>query len=113
MTDFERYEHARNELKGHGHWVNTLALNTDHVLRSGPYSQEAEKFKDLAEKKAHPCGTSPVPGVSSFKGLLSHFDILYRMSFSACSIIFMDRVNLMNFHIISSRRSPPRSATTR
>eukprot|EP00438_Fugacium_kawagutii_P015011 Skav227509 [mRNA] locus=scaffold282:276428:281225:+ [translate_table: standard] len=41
-----------NELKGHGHWVNTLALNTDYVIRSGPYSHEPAKFKDLAEKKA-------------------------------------------------------------
>ena len=41
----------RNELKGHGHWVNTLALNTDYVIRSGPYSHEPAKFKDLSEKK--------------------------------------------------------------
>jgi len=40
-----------NELKGHGHWVNTLALNTDYVIRSGPYSHEPAKFKDLSEKK--------------------------------------------------------------
>mmetsp|Transcript_24754 Transcript_24754/g.44080 ORF Transcript_24754/g.44080 Transcript_24754/m.44080 type:complete len:514 (+) Transcript_24754:45-1586(+) len=40
------------ELKGHGHWVNTLALNTDYVIRSGPYApQEDRKFKDLEEKK--------------------------------------------------------------
>ncbi|CAL1284448.1 unnamed protein product [Larinioides sclopetarius] len=24
-------------LKGHGHWVNTIALNTDYVMRTGPY----------------------------------------------------------------------------
>lgn len=41
-----------SELKGHGHWINTLALNTDYVLRSGPYTHEAEKFKDLEEKRA-------------------------------------------------------------
>ncbi|CAK9092084.1 Notchless protein homolog 1 [Durusdinium trenchii] len=40
-----------SELKGHGHWVNTLALNTDYVLRSGPFTHEPQKFKDLAEKK--------------------------------------------------------------
>mmetsp|Transcript_71499 Transcript_71499/g.232355 ORF Transcript_71499/g.232355 Transcript_71499/m.232355 type:complete len:518 (-) Transcript_71499:123-1676(-) len=39
------------ELKGHGHWVNTLALNTDYVLRSGPYTHEDQKFKDLEEKR--------------------------------------------------------------
>lgn len=41
-----------SELKGHGHWVNTLALNTDYVLRAGPYTHEEPKFKDLDEKKA-------------------------------------------------------------
>lgn len=41
-----------NELKGHGHWINTLALNTDYVIRSGPYSHEGGKFKGLEEKKA-------------------------------------------------------------
>jgi len=41
------------ELKGHGHWINTLALNTDYVLRSGPYTHEtmARVFKDLEEKR--------------------------------------------------------------
>jgi ribosome assembly protein 4 len=24
-------------LRGHAHWVNTLALNTDYVMRTGPY----------------------------------------------------------------------------
>lgn len=24
-------------LEGHGHWVNQLALNTDYVMRTGPY----------------------------------------------------------------------------
>ena len=24
-----------NDLKGHGHWVNTLALSTDYVLQTG------------------------------------------------------------------------------
>lgn len=24
-------------LEGHAHWVNTLALNTDYVLRTGPF----------------------------------------------------------------------------
>jgi len=40
-----------NELKGHAHWINTLALNTDYVLRSGPYTHEEHKFKDLEEKR--------------------------------------------------------------
>lgn len=41
-----------SELKGHGHWINTLALNTDYAIRSGPYSHEEQKFKDLEEKRA-------------------------------------------------------------
>lgn len=24
-------------LEGHGHWVNSLALSTDYVLRTGPF----------------------------------------------------------------------------
>jgi len=39
------------ELKGHGHWINTLALNTDYVLRAGPYSHEDQKFQSLEEKR--------------------------------------------------------------
>lgn len=39
-----------NELKGHAHWINSLALNTDYVIKAGPYSHEQEKFKALAEK---------------------------------------------------------------
>eukprot|EP00746_Dinoflagellata_sp_MGD_P000763 gnl/MRDRNA2_/MRDRNA2_101385_c0_seq1.p1 gnl/MRDRNA2_/MRDRNA2_101385_c0~~gnl/MRDRNA2_/MRDRNA2_101385_c0_seq1.p1 ORF type:complete len:513 (-),score=97.86 gnl/MRDRNA2_/MRDRNA2_101385_c0_seq1:66-1604(-) len=39
------------ELRGHGHWVNTLALNTDHVLKTGPYSHMTEKFEDLEAKR--------------------------------------------------------------
>ena len=26
-----------SELKGHAHWVNTLALSTDYVLQTGPF----------------------------------------------------------------------------
>jgi ribosome assembly protein 4 len=40
-----------NELRGHGHWINTLALNTDYAIRSGPFNHEVRKFKDLEEKR--------------------------------------------------------------
>jgi len=41
-----------NELKGHGHWINTLALNTDYVLRSGPYKPDEDlKFNDMEAKR--------------------------------------------------------------
>jgi len=26
-----------SDLKGHSHWVNTLALSTDYVLQTGPF----------------------------------------------------------------------------
>ena len=26
-------------LPGHGHWVNTLALSTEHILRAGPHDE--------------------------------------------------------------------------
>ena len=37
------------ELKGHGHWVNTLALSTDYVLRTGCYDQTKKEFADHKE----------------------------------------------------------------
>lgn len=40
-----------NELRGHAHWINTLALNTDYVIKAGPYSHEKESFKTLEEKR--------------------------------------------------------------
>ncbi|XP_065892149.1 notchless protein homolog 1-like [Dysidea avara] len=30
-------------LSGRGHWVNTLCLNTDYVLRTGPYESANDK----------------------------------------------------------------------
>ncbi|GFQ97883.1 notchless protein homolog 1 [Trichonephila clavata] len=41
-------------LQGHGHWVNTLALNTDYVMRTGPYdpSKAGSVILDEAEKSA-------------------------------------------------------------
>jgi len=41
-----------NELKGHGHWINTLALNTDYVIRSGPYTHEKREFSDIEEMRS-------------------------------------------------------------
>jgi len=34
-------------LKGHGHWVNTLALNTDYVMRTGCYEPADAQTMDL------------------------------------------------------------------
>jgi len=33
-------------LKGHGHWVNTLALNTDYVLRTGAFDHNGNAIED-------------------------------------------------------------------
>jgi ribosome assembly protein 4 len=29
-------------LTGHAHWINTLALNVDYVLRTGAYNPETQ-----------------------------------------------------------------------
>ena len=34
----------QNELKGHAHWVNCLALSTDYVLRTGCYDHTGKQF---------------------------------------------------------------------
>lgn len=44
-------------LTGHAHWVNNLALNTDYVLRTGPFHPVMDKMKmygksDTEEKKS-------------------------------------------------------------
>ncbi|CAO3632865.1 unnamed protein product [Cunninghamella blakesleeana] len=39
-------------LQGHGHWVNTLALSTDFVLRTGPFDHTGKKYATEEEAKA-------------------------------------------------------------
>eukprot|EP00758_Cryptobia_borreli_P003035 Tbor_TRINITY_DN3474_c0_g1::TRINITY_DN3474_c0_g1_i1::g.3761::m.3761/K14855/RSA4, NLE1; ribosome assembly protein 4 len=39
---------AINQLKGHAHWVNFVALNTDLVIRTGYYDHKEQKFDDKA-----------------------------------------------------------------
>ncbi|CDH50367.1 notchless protein homolog [Lichtheimia corymbifera JMRC:FSU:9682] len=39
-------------LQGHGHWVNTLALNTDFVLRTGPFDHTCKRHATEEEAKA-------------------------------------------------------------
>ena len=36
-------------LEGHAHWVNTLALNVDYVLRTGPFQLESIKSDNPLE----------------------------------------------------------------
>lgn len=38
-------------LEGHGHWVNTLALNTDYVLRTGQYDHTGVLADDKKESE--------------------------------------------------------------
>jgi hypothetical protein len=53
------------QLKGHGHWVNTLALSTEHALRTGPFDHtgadppgDAEEAKKAARKRCVSGGAS-------------------------------------------------------
>ncbi|CAH2262853.1 notchless protein homolog 1 [Pararge aegeria] len=38
-------------LEGHAHWVNTLALSTDYILRTGPFHPILDKLDYTNEKK--------------------------------------------------------------
>ncbi|XP_021716955.1 notchless protein homolog, partial [Chenopodium quinoa] len=39
------------ELKGHGHWVNSLALSTEYVLRTGAFDHTGKKCSSPEEMK--------------------------------------------------------------
>ncbi|KAL0075640.1 quinon protein alcohol dehydrogenase-like superfamily [Phycomyces blakesleeanus] len=39
-------------LQGHGHWVNSLALSTDFVLRTGPFDHTGKRYASEEESKA-------------------------------------------------------------
>ena len=38
-------------LQGHGHWVNTLALSTEYVLRTGPFDYKPKQYNSADEMK--------------------------------------------------------------
>lgn len=38
-------------LEGHAHWVNTLALNTDYILRIGAFDPVVDSNKQTADKR--------------------------------------------------------------
>ena len=40
------------QLKGHAHWVNSLALSTEYALRTGPYDHTGKKPESAAQAKA-------------------------------------------------------------
>lgn len=46
----------KGQLSGHGHWINTLALSTDHVLRTGAFDETGTldlsgDLKEAAQKR--------------------------------------------------------------
>lgn len=38
-------------LSGHAHWVNTIALSTDYVLRTGPFDHTCPKLETIENVK--------------------------------------------------------------
>lgn len=46
----ETGEH-KDELKGHSHWVNTLSLNSDYILRTGAYEPGRKDIFDSKEEQ--------------------------------------------------------------
>lgn len=48
MWRSENGAHYRT-LTGHAHWINTLALNVDYVLRIGAYDPETQTTCENAE----------------------------------------------------------------
>ena len=36
-------------LKGHAHWVNSLSLSTEHLLKSGPFTHEQTNFENAED----------------------------------------------------------------
>ena len=41
------------ELKGHAHWINTLTLHNEFVLKSGCNDQKQKSFKSDKERLAY------------------------------------------------------------
>lgn len=38
-------------MQGHGHWVNSLALSTEYVLRTGAFDHTTKNFSSPEEMK--------------------------------------------------------------
>ena len=53
--------YVQKQLQGHGHWVNTLALSTEHCLKTGPFDHKGnrpktdEDAKKVAREKYEEC----------------------------------------------------------
>ena len=48
-------------LKGHGHWVNSLALSTEYALRTGAYDHTATAPADAHEAKTKALARHALP----------------------------------------------------
>lgn len=44
--------HLEKSLKGHGHWVNTLALSTEAALRTGAFDHTGSAPSNAKEAQA-------------------------------------------------------------
>jgi hypothetical protein len=48
---FYFYKNNHLPIQGHGHWVNSLALSTEYVLRTGPYDHTGKTYSTAEEMK--------------------------------------------------------------
>ena len=54
-TTVRMFDHSGKTLKvlkGHGHWVNTLSLSTEHLLKSGPFSHDSSAIENKEDMYA-------------------------------------------------------------
>jgi len=58
-------------LSDHAHWVTTMALSTDHVLRTGPFDHEGRKTKDDEEGSSRLSSPFPTSNAQFFPPRLS------------------------------------------
>lgn len=71
-------------LQGHGHWINTLALSTDYVIRTGAFdpAKATLVYKDITDTgEENPCHRFYVFDHLNFK-----YKFLIFLSFGSISI---------------------------
>jgi ribosome assembly protein 4 len=49
---FNKNGTLKRDLKGHGHWVNTLCVHTDFALRTGCFDEKCEDIEKISDPKA-------------------------------------------------------------
>lgn len=62
-------------LKGHGHWVNTLALSSEYALRTGAFDHTGTAPKGAEEARAHRRRNL----LFVFLGITSHVTMLFTL----------------------------------